>query len=466
MTNFTTKLSLNKIKLLFKKKKLPHNQIILWQRLSCTVLIALMLFLSVFGSFFRVPFNDDFTVFYETVNKEDIKEAQEEKYISFDFLGSTVSIFKMISLNNASYVEYQEAYYNVIENDHLSLSIRSSGIAYLVLSAFDSDITVAIYYVLLLIVAIGTPILLLTLLIIILTKYFKPKFRKTEHSIYKGTLNMFRIAISRIPLMLFLNILVPKTKLGFASFSIITLSFIGIIINASAAYFKDYTKAQKKYRTMLQLTSLGGIFVFIVFSVTLRASNLVSKAVALFDDRNLSDVVSIFEGGNFDINEILALLSGFIFFFSLFGITKPLANNFCRIGFTTTRLRKKDYSLGDSYIVSCIRPNVTILVFFLLIGSQSEFIFYKGELTNLVIAFISLVCVTLCEVAVHVLRETLCVDLGKGGMDTVLEGTTYNAQIEDNLAAEAKARLYEEMLEEEAKSKLDNKKSKNHKLDK
>ena len=430
MINFTT--------------KIPHNKIILWQRLACTALIALMLFLSVFGSFFRVPFNDDFTVFYETVDKEDAEAAKGDKYISFDFLGSTVSIFKMISLYNASYVEHQEAYYNVMEREHLPLSVRSSGIAYLVLAAFDSDITVAIYYVLLLIVAIGTPILLLVLLIMIITKYYKTKLRKTEHSIYKGTLNMFRIAISRVPLMLFLNVLVPKTKFGFASFAVITLSFIGIIINAAAPYFKDYTKAQRKYRTMLQLTSLAGIFIFIIFSVTLRASNLISKAVVLFDNRNLSDLVSIFEGGNFDINEILALLAGFVFFFALFGITKPLANNFCRLGFTTTRMKEKDYSLGDSYIVSCIRPNFTILVFFLLIGSQSELIFYKGEVANLVIAFISLVLITLGEVAVHVLRETLCVDLGKGGMDAVLEGTTYNAQIEDNLAAEAKAHLEKE----------------------
>ncbi len=435
-------------------KKIPHNKIILWQRLSCTALVALMLVLSVFGSFFRVPFNDDFSVFYETVDKEDMEKNKEDKYISFDFFGSTVSIFKMISLHNASYVEHQEVYYNVIESKHLSLSTRASGIAYLVLSAFDSDITVAIYYVLLLIVAIGTPILLLVLLIMILTKYFKPKFRKTEHSIYKGTLNMFRIAISRVPLILFLNVLVSKTKFGFSSIAVITLSFIGIIINAVAPYFKDYTKAQRKYRTMLQLTSLAGIFIFIIFSITLKASNLIQKAIVLFDNRNLSDLVSIFEGGNFDINEILALLAGFVFFFALFGITKPLANNFCRIGFTTTRMKEKDYSLGDSYIVSCIRPNFTILVFFLLIGSQAELIFYKGEVANLVIAFISLVLITLGEVAVHVLRETLCVDLGKGGMDAVLEGTTYNAQIEDNLAAEAKARLYEEMLEAEAQDKF------------
>lgn len=430
MINFTT--------------KIPHNKIILWQRLACTALIALMLVLSVFGSFFRVPFNDDFTVFYESQDEEDVEKLKEDKYISFDFLGSTVSIFKAISLYNASYVEHQEAYYNVIESDHLSLSTRASGIAYLLLSAFASDFTVGVYYVLLLTVSIGTPILLLVLLIIILAKYFKPKLRKTEHAIYKGTLNMFRIAISRIPLILFLNVLVPKTKFGFASFAVIILSFIGIIINATAPYFKEYTKAQRKYRTMLQLTSLAGILVFICFCFALNASNLISKAVTLFDDRNLSDLISIFEGGNFDINEILSLLAGFVFFFALFGITKPLANNFCRIGFTTTRMKEKDSSLGDSYIVSCIRPNFTLLVFFLLLGSQSELIFYKGELANLIITFICIVCITLGEVAVHVLRETLCVDLGKGGMDAVLEGTTYNAQIEDNLAAEAKAHLEKE----------------------
>ncbi len=434
MINFTT--------------KIPHNKIILFQRLTCTALIAVMLLCSVFGSFFRVPFNDDFTVFYETEDKDNLKEQTEERYISFDFLGSTLSVFKAISLYNASYQEHQDAYYNVIESERMSLSTRAAGIAYLVLEAFDSDFTVGVYYVMLLLVSIGTPILLLVLLIIILKKYFKPKFRKTEHTIYKGTLNMFRIAISRVPFILLLNVLVPKTKFGFSSFAIIFLCIIGTGINAAASYFKDYTKAQRKYRTMLQLTSIAGMLVFVFFCITVNASKLISKAITLFDGRNLTDLVSIFEGGNFDINEILSLLAGFVFFFALFGICKPLANNFCRIGFTTTRLKKKDFSFGDSYIVSCIRPNLTILVFCLLLGSQAELVFYKGEIANLVIAFISLVLTTLVEVAVHVLRETICVDLGKGGMDAVIEGTTYNAQIEDNLASEAKAQLEKKTFNE------------------
>ena len=429
--------------------KIPHNKIILWQRLACTVLIALMILTSIFGSFFRVPFDDDFTAFYEAAEKEDVsQESDEERYISFDFLGSAISIFKAISFYNDSYSERQETYYNTWESERMSLSERSSGIALLLLEAFDNDFTIGVYYSMLLLVSIGTPILLITLLSIILTKYFKPKFRKTEHSIYKGTLNMFRIALSRIPFIILLIVLVPKTKLGFSSFSMITLCFIGTAINAVAPYFKEYTTAQRKYRTMLQLTSMAGILVFICFSICINAAKLIPKSIALFGGRNLTDLISIFKGGNFDISEILSLISGFIFFFALFGICKPFANNLCRLGFTTTRLKAKDYSLGDSYIISCIRPNFAIMVFLLLLGSQAELIFYKGETFPLVITLISIACMTLVEVAVHVLRETICVDLGKGGMDTVLEGTTYNAQIEDNLAAEAKAQL-EEMLEKE-----------------
>lgn len=427
---------------------IPHQKLILWQRLSCTALIALMLFFSIFGSFFRVPFNDDFTVFYESVDKEDIKNDAEKHYISFDFLGSTVSLFKTVSLYNASFSERQEAYYEVIDGENVSLSERAAGIAYLVIEAYDSDITIGIYYSLLLIVSIGTPILLIILLLITLTKYFKPKFRKTEHSIYKGTLNMFRIAISRLPLILFLTMLVPKTKFGLASVAMITFSAIGMLINAAASYFKEYTKAQRKYRSMLQLMSVMGILIFICFSIFLNASNLIPKAIYLFGNRNLSDIIAIFEGGSFEINEILSLISGIVFFFALFGLTKPLANNFCRIGFTTTIMKKKDYSFGDSYILSCIRPNVSILVFLLLLDSQYELIFYKGEVASLVIAFTSIVCMTLVEVGVHVLRETICVDLGKGGMQAVLEGTTYKAQMEDNLASEAKSQL--EAQEEKA----------------
>ena len=80
-------------------------------------------------------------------------------------------------------------------------------------------------------------------------------------------------------------------------------------------------------------------------------------------------------------------------------------------------------------------------MFFLLIGSQSELIFYKEELVFLILALASILFMTLTEIAVIVLRETLCVDLGKGGMFTVLEGTTYEAQQEDNLVSEAKEQL-------------------------
>jgi len=428
--------------------EISHNKIIRFQRLSCTALIALMLISSLLGSFFRVPFDDDFTVFYEAADKEVSKETEQERDIPFDFLGSTVSIVKAISLYNASYSERQEIYYDVLESDRLSLSARSSGIAYLVLEAFDLDFTVGVYYVFLLTVSIGTPIFLLILLIIILKKYFKPQFRKTEHAIYKGTLNAFRIAISRIPLILLLNVFVPKTKFGFSSFAILTLGVIGILINAAAAYFKEYTKAQRKYRTMLQLTSLVGILIFIYFCITVNASNLIPKAIALFGERNLSDLLFIFDGGNFDIDEILSLLAGFVFFFALFGVTKPLANNLCRMGFTTAKMKKHSDSLGDAYIVSSIRPNVVLLVFFLLLGSKSELIFYKGEVANLVLVLISIVCMTLVEVAVLVLRETLCVDLGKGGMDAVLEGTTYDAQIEEQLVSESKEQLEKKQREE------------------
>ena len=50
--------------------EISHSKIIRFQRLSCTALIALMLISSLLGSFFRVPFDDDFTVFYEAADKE------------------------------------------------------------------------------------------------------------------------------------------------------------------------------------------------------------------------------------------------------------------------------------------------------------------------------------------------------------------------------------------------------------
>jgi hypothetical protein len=137
-----------------------------------------------------------------------------------------------------------------------------------------------------------------------------------------------------------------------------------------------------------------------------------------------------FKGGNFDISHIIAIIAGLVFSAGLLGVHHSLSNNLCRLGLTTTRMKKRDYSRGDDYISTTIRPNLMIAVYILLLNSQNELVFYKEQIPAFIICMSCVVLMTLTEVAVRVLGETICSDLGRGGKDTVLEGTIYAAQIE------------------------------------
>jgi hypothetical protein len=164
---------------------------------------------------------------------------------------------------------------------------------------------------------------------------------------------------------------------------------------------------------------------------------MITKAVHLFDGKSLSGFFSMFENGKVDIDEILFSFAGLTIFISLLGARRALANNLCRIGFTTTRMKKKDYTSGDAYIATTIAPIAAFLVYLLLSGSKAEIILYPAELPYFITLIICTVLMTGTEILIAIFKETICLDCGRGGRDTVLEGNTYEAQIERHQANDA-----------------------------
>ena len=145
----------------------------------------------------------------------------------------------------------------------------------------------------------------------------------------------------------------------------------------------------------------------------------------------------MFESSKVDIDEILFSFAGLTIFITLLSTRRALANNLCRIGFTTTRMKKHDYTSGDSYIATTIAPNVAFLVYLLLSGSKAEIILYPSELPYFITLIVCTVFMTATEILIAVFKETICIDCGSGGRDTVLEGNTYEAQIEKHQASAA-----------------------------
>ena len=128
------------------------------------------------------------------------------------------------------------------------------------------------------------------------------------------------------------------------------------------------------------------------------------------------------------MGEVLFSLAAIVFLFALFGVCRALSHNLCRLGLTTTRLKKHDYTSGDAYISTVIRPNFMLVVYLFLLNSQGQFIFYGNEGRYFATMMICTALMTGTEILITVLKETLCSDLGRGGRYLVLEGDTYHPE--------------------------------------
>ena len=136
----------------------PLEKILVFQRVICILLIALML-LSCRGGFFVVPFDDDFSDMYTELDSEDKEEFKDSVFVKFDFFGSSLAIFKLIYFANANGPELDNAYQEVmsISSGH-SLAIRSNAIAFLIIEGFDSELFAGIYFSLLALTSITLPL--------------------------------------------------------------------------------------------------------------------------------------------------------------------------------------------------------------------------------------------------------------------------------------------------------------------
>ncbi len=407
-----------------KIKSLPLKKVLFFQKTICVFCLICMLVCSL-GTLFSLPFDDDFSLFYES--KENIDGIFDETpLVRFDFVSSVLSLVKVFSLINYTSTE-TEHFYNHIK-DHIerfSFSVNSDAIAYQLTQSFDYDFTIGIYYCALIFISVFFPLFLLASLLIIWRKH-KKYTKKKYHERYKATMLRFRGVIGKLPLFILLTAISPLMKFGYASIIIFILAAAGLIVHIASARLKEYTSAQTKYLNMIQTTSFLGIIIYGVFYVTVKKSMIISKIIAIFETRSLSDFLNLFANGNFYMDELLPLIAAILFICGLSRISNSLFNNLSRIAFITTKMKRRDYTSGDAYINTTLAPLLMPAVVLLLFNSQSEIIFYGSELTNFIIASLCLLLMTATEIAVVFLRETLCIDLGNGGRLAVLEGTTYH----------------------------------------
>ncbi len=411
--------------------RFPLENVLFWQRVLCTLLILPILFFS-FGTLFMVPLNEELSDFFELLDSDD--QAIFEKngtYVRFDFQSAAFAIVKFIDISLIHVTGPFDVYDQLMENkDETNVSMQALGIAYLLIEAYDQDVTVLLYLSLIYGMTLMFPLVVLISLLGICTKHGPFSEEKDGHAHYKRVMRHMRRLICWMPIFALLISVAPQVRLGRAVMIISLICMLALLINAIAPYLKNYTKAQRKYARMLQCVSVVGIGFFVVFCVSLIRSRMMIQFVRLFDHRNLKELVFLFEEGNVEIRDVLSILIGFAVLWGLAVTCRSPFFNLCRIGFMTTRMKKEDTTRGDAYISKTLWPNIITFVYFLFLGSSSAWVIYAEEKKYFALCMASLMLMTLTEVLIVFLGGTLCVDLDCGGKDTVLQGTTYEAQIE------------------------------------
>jgi hypothetical protein len=392
------------------------------------VLIAVMICCSFMG-YYKVELDDEYEVFFEPASWSESDE--DTRRITISPITSIASVSHIISFSEYDAQELNDIFYDVSESDP-SIDSDAKGLAYLTVDSFKNNMAVNFYYIALMLLSVLTPIFLIVVLIIALTKYIKTTIYKKEHTAYLGCISLFRMVIRRAPLLLLIGLIVSKVKLGNSAIAFGFLCCLGILVHMVCSCLKDYTKAQRKYRTMLQCVSLLGVVSGVAFIVYALKCNLVLRLVEVTIGRtDLEDVLRLFEGGNFSfVDDLLPLLISAIFIAALISVCRPIANNLCRVSLTTIKVGLKNSTYFGARIAQSIFPNFMTLMYLFFLNSKLRVAFYGEEQVYFWVAMGCVFAMTLTEILLAVLSATLCIDLGNGGKTAVLDGSTYTSKTE------------------------------------
>lgn len=395
------------------------HKIMLFQRICCTLLILLMM-LPCIGGLFQIRFPEDYRDFYDHIDYEPEGEAL--------VLDPWSILLSVRYLNSEEFFDPEDYTEENIEKDVLGTR-RAAGIAYLILDVLEQEITVWMFLLTVLVFTLFLPCFLSVSFLLCITKYLLSDAKQTRRDTYKGVLNRFRLVLCQLPFAILLSLVSPFLTLTENFSLLLALCGVGILINIVASALKRYTKAQVKYRQMLQSVSIFGILLFLGFCVCTVRSNLVLEGVKVFGGRDLQDIVDLFDM-HVDIVELLSLLFGILFMIGFFSMSRVCSNHLWRLGLTTPRLKEEDRTRGDAYPLSTLPTLLLPAVYLLLAGTDHSLNFREEEMAYFLCAMLCLVLLIFLEFLIEILKSTLCIDLDEGGREVVLQGTTYEDETE------------------------------------
>lgn len=410
------------------EEKRSWRKIALFQRILILVLISLML-ISSFFAFYVVPFDENYDDFYLPPEEGDYSRDNARE-ISVNPMVAVASIPHIIELSNASILEFNQAYFDVVESEP-SIESDAMGIAYLVVDSFQENTIVHAHLLALMFLSVFAPILYLCALIRILSKYLVVTIYKKEREVYQGNMNQFRLVLCLTPFLIFFVMVAPGLKWGVSLIVTSVLCVIGMIAHMICSYLKDYTWAQRKYRSILHVLSWLGIAVSAVFIFALFKSNLISRIVETsFIDIDLWYIMDLFNNGNFSFDEIFPFVFGLVQLCAIVHFCHFIGSNLCRLSMATIKRKHGVFLTFDSCIGKTIFLAISGFLFFMVLSTEFALEFSDAERVYFLIIIGTLLSTTLVEVLILILGHVLVAELGEGGKSAVLDGTTYASATE------------------------------------
>lgn len=404
------------------EEKRSWRKIALFQRILTLVLISLML-ISSFFDFYVVPFDENYEGFY--LLPEDGYTRDNSREISINLMVSVASIPHIIELSNASILEFNQAYFDVVESER-SVASDAKGIAYLVVDSFQENTIVHAHLLALMFLSVFAPILFLCALIRILSKYLVVTIYNKEREIYQGNMNQFRKVLCLVPFLVFFVIVASRLKWGVSLIVTSALCAIGVIAHMICSYLKDYTRAQRKYRNILHVLSWLGIALSAAFIFVLIKSNLISRIVEIsFIDIDLWYIMNLFNNGNFSFDEVFPFVFGLVQLCAIVHFCQFIGSNLCRLSLATIKRKHGVFLTFDSRVDKTVFLCISGFLFLMTMSTEFALVFSDAERVYFMIISGILLCTTLVEVLILILGHILVAELGEGGKSAILDGTTY-----------------------------------------
>ncbi|MBQ8174748.1 MAG: hypothetical protein IJ009_05035 [Clostridia bacterium] len=426
---------------------LPAKKITLIQTVVCFALILVICFMS-FGTIFSLSYDFDADMldmiceaFYEIFGDEAndvIETIRENEHVQID-----VSLpFLMDSAS--SITDIVDAIANAAEGGATDPETAIGDIAdklaspdfvnfvifiILLVMSFTSNALVGFCNLLLLIMVIAVP---LTAIISAIRAVFGLllNLKDIGNAFHKISRAFFSI-ISIFPLVFLVMIVVPKVQLGGATYGIIALCAVGILLNLVASRLKHYESEDFKYINILQLSMLGGLVGYVLYLFNIMKSEIINAVYSAVGADALDQAGDLISGAEKEF-DFLPLILSFVLIILIFAAVDNLTK-------IITRFACMGKSHSDLNIRGAVTSLLTAILPFVMMALDIGFEIGEEQMPAFIISVVGLAIMAAAEIVLAVLPQQICPTVTAVRRQEIVTGAYIYVDPAEAAAAEAAA---------------------------